>query len=85
MTRASDYRMRLANLEIAICMLAMTERFIVNMTLTDRIKKLRIGKTIFLADKGERITALNIAKILGLRVTTKARKTWGFTMTRLPE
>lgn len=57
------------------------------MTLTDRIKTLRIGQSFAVKTESERVQALNIAKILGLRIATRARdnKHGGFTVTRLPE
>lgn len=55
------------------------------MTLTEQIKALRIGQSVFLKSASERTMALNIAKVLGLRIATRARKSGGFTATRLPE
>lgn len=52
-----------------------------------RIKTLRIGQSFAVKTESERVQALNIAKILGLRIATRARdnKRGGFTVTRLPE
>lgn len=55
------------------------------MTLTARIKSLRIGRSFAVKSESERTQVLNIAKILGLRIITRARKRGGFTVTRLPE
>jgi hypothetical protein len=53
--------------------------------LIDRIKSLRIGKSFSVITESERVQALNVAKALGRRIVTKARKRGGFTVTRLPE
>ena len=55
------------------------------MTLTDRVKTLRIGKSFCVKTESERTQALNVAKVLGLRIATRERKRGGFTVTRLPE
>ena len=77
-------KMRLASLEAVICMLAMMGKSIANMTLTDRIKVLKVGRSFNVKTESERTQALNVANILGRRIITLARKRGGFTVTRLP-
>jgi hypothetical protein len=55
------------------------------MTLTDRVKLLRIGQSFHVKTESERTQVLNIANIVGKRISTRARKRGGFTVTRLPE
>ena len=55
------------------------------MTLIDRIKTLRIGRSFRVTSESERTQVLNAAKVLGRKVTTRASKRGGFTVTRLPE
>jgi hypothetical protein len=55
------------------------------MTLTDRLKNLRIGKTFRVMTDAERQTVLREAKTLGLLIHTRPSKRGGFTVTRLPE
>jgi hypothetical protein len=56
-----------------------------DMTLTDRIKVLKVGRSFNVKTESERTQALNVANILGRRIITRARKRGGFTVTRLPE
>ena len=56
-----------------------------SLALADEIKALRIGQSFNILTESQRVQVLNIAKILGLRIVTKARKVGGFTVTRLPE
>jgi hypothetical protein len=55
------------------------------MTLTDRVKSLRIGQSFHVKTESERTQVLNTAKILALRIITRARKRGGFTVIRLPD
>ncbi len=60
------------------------------MTLTEKVKALRLGESFNVKTGSERTMVLNIAKILNLRISTRARgdktgKANGFTVTRLPE
>ncbi len=56
------------------------------MTLTEKVKALRLGQSFNVKTASERTMVLNIAKILNLRISTRARgKANGFTVTRLPE
>ncbi len=49
-----------------------------------KLKKLRLGQTFKVKTDLERKSALNIAFVLGITITTRARKRGGFTVTRLP-
>lgn len=54
--------------------------------LVDRIKKLGVGKSLYLDTTTEREAALRIAKVLGLVLATKkSKKKPGFNCTRMPE
>jgi hypothetical protein len=54
------------------------------MTLVDRIKTLKVGRSIRVPSESERTQALNAAKILGKRVASRKLLKGGFTITRLP-
>jgi hypothetical protein len=55
------------------------------MTLTDRVKSLRIGQSFVVKTHKERQKVLDDARELLIRVVTRERKRGGFTVTRLPE
>jgi hypothetical protein len=54
------------------------------MTLIDRVKKLKVGKSFYVDTESERTQALNAAKVLGRRITSRKLVKGGFTVTRLP-
>lgn len=54
--------------------------------LVERIKKLGVGKSLYLDTTTEREAALRIAKVLGVVLATKkSKKKPGFNCTRMPE
>jgi hypothetical protein len=55
------------------------------MTLTDRIKALRIGRSFKVDTHEDRQRVLDEARRLLVRVVTRKRKRGGFTVMRLPE
>jgi hypothetical protein len=54
--------------------------------LTNRVKRLKAGKTLFVPSESERQNVLRIAQVLGWTIATRKRKKpkEGFTCTRMP-
>jgi len=55
------------------------------MTIPERIKSLRIGRSFKVDTHEDRQKVLDEARKLFVRVVTRKRKRGGFTVTRLPE
>jgi len=55
------------------------------MTISDRVKALRIGHSFKVETHEDRQKVLDEARKLLVRIVTRKRKRGGFTVTRLPE